>query len=112
MNAVLQPPIAKFADVFGRTEGFIMAMAFYVVGYSLTAGSQNIVTFAIAKIFEALGITGLKMLQQVFIADTSDVLNRMIMGSLPDVPFLITVWIAPVVVGKMEWKWRWGFGMW
>ncbi|KAA8892923.1 major facilitator superfamily domain-containing protein [Sphaerosporella brunnea] len=114
LNAVLQPPIAKFADVFGRFEAWALALSLYILGYSISAGSGSITAYAVAKVFEASGNTGLRMLQQVFIADTSDLLNRALLSSVPDVPFLGTVWIGPVIAGALgkAGKWRWGFGMW
>ncbi|KAF8251330.1 MFS general substrate transporter [Wilcoxina mikolae CBS 423.85] len=114
LNAVMQPPIAKFADVFGRTEAFTAAIFFYVIGLVMTAGAHNIGVYTFAKIFDAAGNTSLRMLQQVFIADTSDLMNRALMSSVPDVPFLATVWIGPFIGGPLGvmGKWRWGFGMW
>lgn len=116
LMAVFQPPIAKIADVFGRKEAFGISLTLYCVGHALAAGSGNIATYATAKVLESAGISGLKMIQQVFIADTSDIRNRMIFGNLPDVPFLVTVWVAPSVsegFRKMsDDGWRWGYGMW
>lgn len=111
--AVIQPPMAKIADVFGRTEAFSISMALYILGYILQAASQNIGTYSSAQIFYAAGSTGLRILQQIFIADTSDLLNRALFSSLPDTPFLVTVWVGPEIAGKLGSSlWRWGFGMW
>lgn len=116
LNAVFQPPIAKFADVFGRKEGFMVSIIFYVIGHILATVSKDIKVFAAARIFDAAGITGLKMMQQVFIADSSTLLNRMIVGSVPDLPFLITVWAGPPAAEGFrkisEEGWRWGYGIW
>lgn len=112
-SAVIQPPMAKVADVFGRTEAFTISMILYILGYMQQAASQNIETYASAQIFYAAGSTGLRILQQIFIADTSDLLNRALLSSLPDTPFLVTVWIGPEIAGKLGYgPWRWGYGMW
>ncbi len=84
--------MAKIANVFGRLEAFSFSVFLYVIGYIQMAGSNNVKTFASAQIFYAAGSTGLQILQQIFIADTSDLLNRALFSSLPDIPFLITVW--------------------
>lgn len=78
------------------------------------AGSNNVQTFASAQIFYSAGFTGLQILQQIFIADTSDLLNRALFSSLPDVPFLITVWVgSPIAQSLIEHStWRWGYGLW
>ncbi|KAI5781255.1 major facilitator superfamily domain-containing protein [Geopyxis carbonaria] len=112
LNAVFQPPMAKFADVFGRTEAFTLATCLYTLGYTLQARAGTIGAYAAAKIFEASGVTGLKILEQVFVADTSDLANRVIMSSLPDVPFVVNVWIAPLITERFQVIWRWGYGMW
>lgn len=105
--------MAKVADVFGRTEAFTISMILYILGYIQQAASRNIGAYASAQIFYAAGSTGLRILQQIFIADTSDLLNRALFSSLPDVPFLVTVWIGPEIAGKLgAGPWRWGYGMW
>ena len=106
--------MAKIANVFGRLEAFTLSVFLYIVGYIQMAGSNNVRTFASAQIFYAAGSTGLQILQQIFIADTSDLLNRALFSSLPDIPFLITVWIgAPIAQNLLgRTSWRWGYGIW
>jgi MFS family permease len=106
--------MAKIADVFGRFEAFCISVFIYVIGYIQMAGSQNVQTYASAQIFYSAGSTGLQILQQVFIADTSDLLNRALFSSLPDIPFLITVWVGPLIASSIlsHTTWRWGYGIW
>ncbi|EFW15560.1 hypothetical protein D8B26_002337 [Coccidioides posadasii str. Silveira] len=113
-NAVIKPPMAKIADVFGRFEAFCIGVFIYVLGYIQMAASKNVQTYASAQIFYSAGSTGLQILQQVFIADSSDLLNRALFANLPDLPFLITVWVGPMVASAIlqNLTWRWGYGMW
>ncbi|RVD85583.1 uncharacterized protein DFL_003901 [Arthrobotrys flagrans] len=114
MYAVVKPPMAKIADVFGRFEAFVFAILLFVIGYIMLAASNSVQTYAGAQVFYAAGSTGLLILQQVFVADTTDLLNRALFSSLPDLPFLWTVWAGPEV-GAAVLKgttWRWGYGMW
>ena len=106
--------MAKIANAFGRLEAFALSIFIYVIGYIQQAGSNNVKTFASAQIFYSAGSTGLQILQQIFIADTSDLLNRALFSTLPDIPFLITVWIgAPVAQNLLSHTtWRWGYGLW
>jgi len=106
--------MAKIANVFGRLEAFSISVFLYVIGYIQMAGSNNVKTFASAQIFYAAGSTGLQILQQIFIADTSDLLNRALFSSLPDIPFLITVWVGPPIAQSILGRttWRWGYGIW
>lgn len=105
--------MAKIADVFGRFESFSLSVFIFVIGYIMQAGSNNVRTFAAAQIFYAAGATGLQILQQIFIADTSDLLNRALFSSIPDLPFLVTVWIGPLITARFApQQWRWGYGLW
>ena len=106
--------MAKIADVFGRLESFSLAVLLYVLGYIQMAASQNLPTYAAAQVFYSAGATGLQILQQIFIADTSDLLNRALWASVPDVPYLATVWIGPPLAQSIlrHISWRWGYAVW
>jgi MFS family permease len=112
--AVIKPPIAKIADAFGRLEAFSIAILLYIIGYIQMAASRNVQTYAAAQIFYSSGSTALQILQQIFIADTSDLLNRALLSTLPDLPFLATVWIGPVIGDSIlsHTTWRLGYGLW
>lgn len=112
--AVIKPPMAKVADVFGRFEAFCISVFIYVLGYVQMAASRNVQTYASAQIFYSAGSTGLQILQQVFIADSSSLLNRALFASLPDLPFLATVWVGPMIADSILQRttWRWGYAMW
>jgi hypothetical protein len=112
--AVIKPPIGKVADVFGRLEAFTMTILFYTIGYILQASSHNVQTFASAQIFWAAGFNGVQVLQQIFVADTSDLLNRALYSTLFDLPFLWTVWAGPQIGGNIlkTISWRWGYAIW
>ncbi|KAG4432025.1 hypothetical protein IFR05_012489 [Cadophora sp. M221] len=114
VTTVIKTPMAKVADVFGRLEAFSFSILLYVLGYIQMAVSTKVETFAAAQIFHSSGNTGLQILQQIFIADTSDLLNRALWSSLPDIPFLITVWIGSLIGNDIlkTTTWRWGYGIW
>lgn len=106
--------MSKIADVFGRFEAFSLSVFIYTIGYIQQAASDSVQTYAAAQIFYAAGSTGLQILIQIFIADTSDLLNRAFCSALPDVPFLATVWIGPQLAQTIlsNLTWRWGYGIW
>ncbi|CAD6444946.1 1c296539-885c-419b-8c11-1f1b056d9e2f [Sclerotinia trifoliorum] len=112
--AVIKTPMAKTADVFGRLEAFSISIFLAVLGGLTMAISSNVQTYAAAQIFYAAGSTGLQILQQIFIADTTDLLNRALWSSLPQIPFLITVWIGAPIGDKIlkTTTWRWGYAIW
>ena len=106
--------MAKVADVFGRFEAFCLSILIYILGYIQMAASNNVQAYASAQIFYSAGSTGLQILQQVFIADSSSLLNRALLALLPEFPFLVTVWIGPTIADAVlrHASWRWGYGMW
>lgn len=106
--------MAKIANVFGRLEAFMFSVFLFVLGYIQMAGSNGVRAFASAQIFYSAGYTGIRILTQIFIADTSDLLNRALLSSLPDVPFLVTVWVGSPLASNLlsHTTWRWGYGIW
>lgn len=112
--AVIKPPMGKIADVFGRLESFSISIFLYTIGYIQQAASHNVQTFASAQIFWAAGFNGLQVLQQIFVADTSDLLNRALFSTIFDLPFLWTVWAGPEIGAQIlnTTTWRWGYGIW
>lgn len=110
--SVAKPPMSKIADVFGRFEAFTFAVLIYVLGYVMEASSNTVITYAAAQIFYAAGQTGLQILIQIFVADTSDLLNRALVSTIPDVPFLFTFWAGPPLAQAFLPDWRWGYGVW
>lgn len=112
--SVVKPPMAKVADVFGRFEAFTLSILFYLAGFIQQAASDTVVTYAAAQIFYSAGQTGLQILIQVFIADTSDLVNRALCSTIPDIPFLVNVWLGPAIAEAVlkNLNWRWGYGIW
>ena len=112
--SVVKPPMSKAADVFGRLEAFCLSVFLYILGYIQQAAADSVRTYAAAQIFYSAGQTGLQILIQIFIADTSDLLNRALCTTLPNIPFLATVWIGPTLAQSIldTISWRWGYGIW
>lgn len=102
------------ADVWGRLEAFSLSVFLYTLGYIQQAAANSVKTYAAAQIFYASGQTGLQILQQIFIADTSDLLNRALVSTIPDIPYLLNVWIGPPIADGIlkNLGWRWGYGIW
>lgn len=113
-QAVIKPPMAKISDVFGRLEAFSISIFLYTLGYIQQAASDNVKTYAAAQIFYSAGSTGLQILIQIFVADTTDLKWRALFSSLPDLPFLYTAWVGANIAGSITSRttWRWGYGVW
>ncbi len=100
--------------MFGRFEAFTFAIFILIIGYIQQAGSNSVRTYASAQIFYAAGLQGVQILQQIFIADTSDLLNRALFSTIPDIPYLISFWVGPHIAESIILRstWRWGYGLW
>lgn len=106
--------MGKIADVFGRLESFSVSILFYTLGYIQQAASKNVQTYAGAQVFWAAGFNGLQVLQQIFVADTTDLLNRALYSTIFDLPFLWTTFAGPEAANAIltNTTWRWGYGIW
>ncbi|KAK9434383.1 major facilitator superfamily domain-containing protein [Lipomyces doorenjongii] len=111
---VVKAPMAKIANAFGRLEAFVLAIGFIAIGYLQMCLAGGVRSYASAQIFSASGTTGLHVLQQIFVADTTDLLNRALFSVLPDTPFLVTVWMGPWLAdfATEHFTWRAGYGIW
>ncbi|KAL6863130.1 hypothetical protein ACO1O0_003374 [Amphichorda felina] len=109
------PIMAKLSNVFGRAQGFLFSIAFIVLAMVLYAACQDIGTYIAGGIFESIGDTGFSIMQQIFIADTTSLLNRGIWASLPEsVASIPTLYLGTIVADEVleNSTWRWGYGMW
>ncbi|KAK0522957.1 hypothetical protein OC842_006312 [Tilletia horrida] len=116
--AVAKIPIAKLADVFGRAQGYVLSIFFYVVGFILIAAAQNIETTAAGVVFYALGNSGTQIMQQIVLADWTPARWRGAAIGLVSLPYIINFAVAPRIVGALvdytrpeDNSWRWLAGM-
>ncbi|KAK3825332.1 MAG: major facilitator superfamily domain-containing protein [Benniella sp.] len=114
LRAALAPFYTKSSDVFGRAESTTCAMFFYLLGFVILGTSKSFVQFAMGQIVYGIGSTGVQILTQVLIADTTYLINRGIMFALWDMPSLINTFLAqaltdPLTIpkpGEPKDKWR------
>jgi SIT family siderophore-iron:H+ symporter-like MFS transporter len=116
-QAVSQPPIAKFADAFGRVNAYLGCVFLYVLGYIIVPASTNIYMYAAGNSIYILGITGLFLLQNIIISDISSLRSRYWWTIFPSIPGAINVWVSGDITsslfneGQSLGRWRWGFAM-
>ncbi|KAL7410360.1 major facilitator superfamily domain-containing protein [Mrakia frigida] len=109
--AVGKPLMAKSADTFGRAETYVVVLFSYVLGYILNASANSIGQIAAGTIFYSLGYTGLQILTQVVLADTTTLRWRGFAGGLVSLPFVINGFVAAEIAQGILPNWRWGYGM-
>ncbi|GKU06521.1 major facilitator [Fusarium langsethiae] len=115
IGLVTYPIMAKFSNVFGRAEGLTFSILFLVLSQVMYAACQDIETYIAGGIFESIGDTGYVIMQQVFISDTTSLINRGFWTSLPEsIASIPTIYLGSIVADSVlkHSTWRWGYGMW
>ncbi|CAK9786879.1 putative Siderochrome-iron uptake transporter [Cutaneotrichosporon oleaginosum] len=112
--AAVQPAYAKISDYFGRVSVLFLSVIFYVIGTIVMAAANSTETFAGGAVIYQFGYSGLMILVEILIADTTSLRNRLFFSYIPAYPFIINAWvsgdIAQAVMANSTW--RWGIGMW
>ncbi|KAL0940197.1 Siderophore iron transporter mirB 8 [Colletotrichum truncatum] len=81
----------------------------------LLAACQNIETYFVGGLFDAIGSVGFGITQQIFISDLTNLRNRGIWLSLPEtISAIPTLYLGTIVAQAFldHSTWRWGYGMW
>ncbi|KAH6686446.1 major facilitator superfamily domain-containing protein [Plectosphaerella plurivora] len=109
------PLLAKVADHIGRPQGFAGAAIFMALANVLYAACRNVETYLAGGIFESFGDTWWTITEQIFIADTTSLINRGFLFTLPESLAALPTLYAGTYLGEhmlLNSSWRWGFGMW
>lgn len=109
-----KPAIAKFADLAGRMWALVIALVLYSCGYAWMSMSSSLGTLLCGVVIQALGYTGVQVLQSVIIADTTAAKWRGLVIGLNMLPFMINFTIAgPLAnVALRYYDWRTGYRLW
>jgi len=114
--AAIQPAYAKVSDIFGRDVTLVFAIVMYVIGTIVEALCVNVQGFAGGAILYQIGYSGLILLVEILIADTTSLRNRLLFSYIPATPFIINTWVSGNIIDDMVGtdtsNWRWGIGMW
>lgn len=116
ITAIISYPLmAKLSDFFGRAEGFAFGIIVYTLAYIMYAACHNVSTYIAAEFLYAIGRVGYRIFQQIFIADTTSLINRGLWSQLPDaVAAVPSLYIGSVIQDSVmdTVGWRWGYGVW
>ncbi|KAM5473414.1 hypothetical protein MauCBS54593_002209 [Microsporum audouinii] len=112
VGAIMKLPVSKIIDIWGRTEGYILMVAFCVLGMIMMATSNSIEAFAAAQVFFWVGNNGIAYVLDVFLADTSSLKNRGWLLAFSNSPFIATTFAGPALAQAFlkSYGWRWAFG--
>ncbi|KAN0110811.1 siderophore iron transporter mirB [Hyaloscypha variabilis] len=114
IGGLVQLPLAKVLDIWGRPQGYALMVFFLTMGLVMMAACKNVETYAAAQVFYWVGYNGLNYCLSIFIADTSSLKNRGLMFGFTSSPYIITVWCGgPIAQSFLATSgFRWAFGMW
>ncbi|KAK2750683.1 hypothetical protein FQN57_002756 [Myotisia sp. PD_48] len=114
VGAVLQPTLARIADVFGRLQVLVFVIICYTTGTIIETCANNVQTYAAGAMVYHIGYVLLMFILQVIIADLTSMRSRVFFAALPNVPYIINTWISGNVTSAIlaTTTWRWGIGMW
>ncbi|KAF4458746.1 siderophore iron transporter mirB [Fusarium albosuccineum] len=113
MTAAVFIPLAKFLDLWGRAEGFLLMVAFADLGLILMATSKDLSTYCAANVFYSVGFTGLIYSIDVVTADATDLKNRALAYAFTSSPYMISAFAGSYASDKMltDIGWPWSFGI-
>ncbi|KAI9046555.1 hypothetical protein LZ554_009300 [Drepanopeziza brunnea f. sp. 'monogermtubi'] len=113
VGGVLRLPTAKFINIVGRAEGFLLMTVITTIGLIMMAACTNVETYAAAQVFYWVGFNGMAFVLDVFLADTSSLKNRALVFAFSTSPYIVTTFIGPRAAQSfLETSgWRWGYGV-
>ncbi|KAJ4329290.1 hypothetical protein N0V84_000185 [Fusarium piperis] len=113
MTAAVFIPLAKFLDIAGRAEGYLLMVGFADLGLIIMATSKNLPTYCAANVFYQVGFTGLIYSIDVITADSTNLKNRALAFAFTSSPYMISAFAGSYASEKMldTINWTWGFGI-
>ncbi|KAL1875433.1 hypothetical protein Daus18300_003172 [Diaporthe australafricana] len=112
VSGVVKLPLARILDVIGRNEGLIIMLVVTVISLVLMAACGNVQTYAAGQVFFWTGMNGIAYVLQIFMADTTQLKNRMILFGFTSTPYISNTFAGPAAAQEIlrGSTWRWGFG--
>ncbi|TPX07904.1 uncharacterized protein E0L32_010359 [Thyridium curvatum] len=109
-----QPVAAKLTDVLGRFEIIWLCSLFFVTGLIVQASSNNVASFVAGAILQQVGLSTTQVMVEVIVADLSTTRLRLFCYTIPNLHFIVTIWLSGEISSSMlsHSSWRWGIGMW
>lgn len=98
IGGVVKIPVAKILNIWGRTEGFLVFFAIYIIGLIILAAcpgdSPN--TYAGGYTLYWIGYDAVYMILDIFIADTTALRTRGFYWAFSATPFIATAFLGPL----------------
>ncbi|GMG40353.1 unnamed protein product [Ambrosiozyma monospora] len=109
VGGVLKLPIAKLVTIWGRAEGLMVFTTIYLIGMIVTASCTGPDGYAAGYCLYWIGYSGIYIILDVFIADTSGLRNRAFAFAYSTSVFIITAFTgslcATAYLKGPGWRW-------
>ncbi|KAJ5131933.1 Major facilitator coppper-regulated transporter crmC [Penicillium atrosanguineum] len=111
-GGVLQLPIAKTLNIWGRTEGFLTFLVVFIIGLIVIASCNGPNGFAAGYTLYWIGYSALNFILSVFVADASGLKNRAFVYAFIGTPTICTAFAGPIIAQAFvtHSTWRWSYG--
>ncbi|KAJ5642943.1 uncharacterized protein N7484_005450 [Penicillium longicatenatum] len=112
VGGVLQLPIAKTLNLWGRAEGFLTFLVVFVLGLIVIASCNGPNGFAAGYTLYWIGYTAMNFILSVFVADASGLRNRAFVYAFIGTPSICTAFTGPLAAQAFitHSTWRWAYG--
>lgn len=112
IGGVIQLPIAKMLNLWGRAEGFAVFLGVYLIGIIVLASCTGPNSFAAGYVLYWIGYDAIYLILQVFVADTSGLRNRAFAFAYALTPYICTAFTGPLAAESFlnRTSWRWCYG--
>ncbi|KAL4910047.1 hypothetical protein BDW74DRAFT_144316 [Aspergillus multicolor] len=111
MSSATYMPLAKILNVWDRSIGFLIMIAFATLGLVLSATCTDITTYCISQVFYTIGFSGMIFSIDVITADTSSLRDRGLAYAFTSSPYIITAFAGSAASERFyAYNWRWAYG--
>ncbi|KAF4151348.1 hypothetical protein CNMCM6936_003964 [Aspergillus lentulus] len=112
IGGVLQLPIAKILNLWGRAEGFLVFVGVLILGIIVIASCNGPNGFAAGYTLYWIGYTAVNFILVVFVADASGLRNRAFAYAFIGTPTICTAFVGPLAAQAFNTHstWRWAYG--
>ncbi|KAE8554213.1 hypothetical protein EYB25_002751 [Talaromyces marneffei] len=112
VGGVMQLPIAKILNLWGRAEGLLIVLIIYLLGLMVISTCSGPDGFAAGYTLYQVGYSQLNFILTVFVADASGLRNRAFAYAFIGTPTICTAFTGSLVAESFitHSTWRWAYG--
>ncbi|CAK7215077.1 hypothetical protein SCUCBS95973_002356 [Sporothrix curviconia] len=112
VTGVMQLPISRVIDLYGRPQGLLAMVTLDVLGLIVMATCTNVKAYAAAQVLYYVGADGVIYIIRVFAMDRVAVRSRSMVYGASLYTYFLSPFVGPTLA-QAYYKagiWRWGFG--